>query len=143
MVEATRQAGFSVGVYTGDEKLATEIGYADMLDQFKRGDLDVLLVPKDNTAILMKNKEVAPEYRQKGIEVQLASNMDTTYIGFNLENKFLKNKKLRQAMSLAYDTSRSLQIFFSCLSLPAHGPIPPSLEGYRADFKNPYSHFDL
>lgn len=43
MVEATRQAGFSVGVYTGDEKLATEIGYDDMLDQFKRGDLDVLL----------------------------------------------------------------------------------------------------
>lgn len=43
MVEATRQAGFSVGVYTGEEKLATEIGYVDMLDQFKRGDLDVLL----------------------------------------------------------------------------------------------------
>lgn len=43
LVEATKQAGFSVGVYTGDEKLATEIGYADMLDQFKRGDVDVLL----------------------------------------------------------------------------------------------------
>jgi len=43
LVEATRQAGFSVGVYTGDEKLATEIGYVDMLDQFMRGGLDVLL----------------------------------------------------------------------------------------------------
>lgn len=43
LVEATKQAGFSVGVYTGDEKLATEIGYTDMLDQFKRGDIDVLL----------------------------------------------------------------------------------------------------
>lgn len=43
LIEATKQAGFSVGVYTGDEKLATEIGYADMLDQFKRGSIDVLL----------------------------------------------------------------------------------------------------
>lgn len=43
LVEVIRQTGLSVGVYTGDEKLATEIGYADMLDQFMRGDLDVLL----------------------------------------------------------------------------------------------------
>ncbi|BBE50948.1 hypothetical protein OYT1_ch1391 [Ferriphaselus amnicola] len=43
LVEATKQAGFSVGVYTGDEKLATEIGFADMLDQFKHGEVDVLL----------------------------------------------------------------------------------------------------
>lgn len=43
LVEATKQAGFSVGVYTGDEKLATEIGYTDMLDQFKHGEVDVLL----------------------------------------------------------------------------------------------------
>jgi hypothetical protein len=43
LVEATKQAGFSVGVYTGDEKLATEIGYTDMLDQFKHGDVDILL----------------------------------------------------------------------------------------------------
>jgi len=43
LVEATKQAGFTVGVYTGDEKLATEIGFADMLDQFKNGEVDVLL----------------------------------------------------------------------------------------------------
>jgi SAM-dependent methyltransferase len=43
LVEVIRQTGLTVGVYTGDEKLATEIGYADMLDQFMRGDLDVLL----------------------------------------------------------------------------------------------------
>lgn len=43
LVEVIGQTGLTVGVYTGDEKLATEIGYADMLDQFMRGDLDVLL----------------------------------------------------------------------------------------------------
>jgi SAM-dependent methyltransferase len=43
LVEMISQTGLSVGVYTGDEKLATEIGYSDMLDQFMRGELDVLL----------------------------------------------------------------------------------------------------
>ena len=43
LVEVIRQTGLTVGVYTGDEKLATEIGYTDMLDQFMRGELDVLL----------------------------------------------------------------------------------------------------
>jgi SAM-dependent methyltransferase len=43
LMEVIKQTGLSVGVYTGDEKLATEIGYTDMLDQFMRGDLEVLL----------------------------------------------------------------------------------------------------
>lgn len=43
LVEVIRHTGLTVGVYTGDEKLATEIEYTDMLDQFMRGDLDVLL----------------------------------------------------------------------------------------------------
>jgi len=43
LIEVIGETGLSVGTYTGDEKLATEIGYADMLDQFMRGDLDVLI----------------------------------------------------------------------------------------------------
>ena len=34
LIEVIGLTGLSVGVYTGDEKLATEIGYDDMLDQF-------------------------------------------------------------------------------------------------------------
>jgi superfamily II DNA or RNA helicase/SAM-dependent methyltransferase len=43
LVKMIRPTGLSVGIFTGDEKLPTEIGYTDMLDQFMRGDLDVLL----------------------------------------------------------------------------------------------------
>lgn len=43
LVEVVGMTGLSVGIYTGEEKLATEMGYVDMLDQFIRGKLDVLV----------------------------------------------------------------------------------------------------
>jgi ABC-type transport system substrate-binding protein len=110
---------------------------------FLKGALDILLVPKDYVPVFVKNGKLAPEYEKKRMALQLAPNMDTTYIGFNTENRFLKNKKIRQAMSLAYDASLSLEKFYSGLSIHAHGPIPPQLDGYRAAYKNPYSQLDL
>lgn len=111
--------------------------------RFLKGDLDVLLVPKDYTPLFIQNRQIAPEYHRKGMTVQLAPNMDVTYIGFNTQNRFLKNRKLRQAMSLAYNAPQALQTFFSGLSILSHGPIPPYVDGYRNDFKNPYAKFDL
>lgn len=35
--------GFSVGTYTGNDKYATEAGYTDMLDQFLRGKVEILI----------------------------------------------------------------------------------------------------
>lgn len=43
LTEMVRQTGFSVGVFTGDEKLATATGYRDMLHQFLEGEIDVLI----------------------------------------------------------------------------------------------------
>lgn len=43
LITQVRSAGFSAGAFTGDDKEATDLGFTDMLDQFKRGDLDVLV----------------------------------------------------------------------------------------------------
>lgn len=43
LITQARSAGFSAGAFTGDDKEATDLGFTDMLDQFKRGDLDVLV----------------------------------------------------------------------------------------------------
>ena len=43
LMEETRKAGFSVGAFTGNDKEATDLGFNDMLDQFIRGNLDVLV----------------------------------------------------------------------------------------------------
>ena len=43
LVERIRETGMSVGVYTGSDKYATEAGYDDMLDQFLKGKVEVLV----------------------------------------------------------------------------------------------------
>lgn len=43
LAKSVSEAGFTVGCFTGDDKEATELGFHDMLDQFIRGDLDVLI----------------------------------------------------------------------------------------------------
>ena len=43
LVQQIKQAGMSVGVYTGNDKYATEAGYKDMLEQFLKGDIEILV----------------------------------------------------------------------------------------------------
>lgn len=104
---------------------------------FLKGDLDLLLVSKDYTPQLVDNGKTSSAFVEKGIEALPTVNTDTTYVSFNTENPFLKNKKVRQALSLAYDHETTLQKFFNRLAVIAHGPIPPNLLGYRKNVKNP------
>jgi len=43
LVQQIKQVGMSVGVYTGNDKYATEAGYKDMLEQFLKGDVEILV----------------------------------------------------------------------------------------------------
>ena len=43
LAKSVEEAGFTVGIYTGDEKLAKTIGYQDSLNEFLKGDTDVLI----------------------------------------------------------------------------------------------------
>lgn len=43
LAESVRKAGFTVGCFTGDDKEASMLGYSDSLDEFMRGDLDILI----------------------------------------------------------------------------------------------------
>ena len=66
-----------------------------------------------------------------------------TFLAFNHEDPTFKNRKLRQAMNLAYDRAEVNKIFYKNTAFEAQGAIPPGLAGYRKEFKNPYSKFDL
>jgi oligopeptide transport system substrate-binding protein len=46
-------------------------------------------------------------------------------------------------MSLAYNRPERIEIFANGRAEPAQGPIPPGFIGYDADFRNPYSEFDI
>jgi len=61
----------------------------------------------------------------------------------HLKEKNERRKKLRQAMSLAYNRPERIKIFANGRAEPAQGPIPPDFNGYDPNFRNPYSEFDL
>ncbi|MFH1422597.1 MAG: ABC transporter substrate-binding protein, partial [Planctomycetota bacterium] len=54
-----------------------------------------------------------------------------------------RSKKLRQAMSLAYNRPERIKIFANNRAEPAQGPIPPGFNGYDPEFKNQYSEYNI
>jgi len=69
---------------------------------------------------------------------------DTGYLIFNMDDPiFGKNKKLRQAISSAYDEDFANNVFANGIQLNAQELLPPGVFGYQPDLKNPYKQHDL
>lgn len=76
------------------------------------------------------------ELRRK--DIRLVTTVMTTigYIGFNMQDPVVgglteRARKLRQAISIAVDTEERISIFNNGRGIPAMGPIPPGIFGYR------------
>ncbi len=112
--------------------------------KFLNGELDFSSIPKDNFDSTVINNELTDEMVAKGITLDINPTLDVTYNFFNMEHPVLgQNKKLRQAMSLAYDHEKALEIFYNNTATNAQTLIPPGLGGYDPDYKNPYATHDL
>ena len=112
---------------------------------FLSGKLDVSGIPKDDfgTAVTPQG-ELSPDLKAKGIVLTKVPGLDVVHTTFNLEDPILgKNKVLRQAMSLAYDTPTFIELFYNGRAIVAQGPIPPGLDGYDPHLKNPYQQFNV
>lgn len=112
---------------------------------FEKGKTDLLEVPKDNfDSVVLPGKGVTDAYAKRGIVLENNPDLDVTYIAFNHDFELFKdNVKLKQAMSLAYDVSKSNKLFYHNLGVPAQTPIPPGIQGYDEDYQNPYMQFDI
>lgn len=111
---------------------------------FMKGNLDFVVIPKDNFDTAMKDGKVAPDLAKKGMRIDISPAMEVTYFGFNMKDPLLgKNRDLRRAISLAVDTPTMIQRFQNGRALAAQGPIAPGLEAYDADFKNPWVQFNV
>lgn len=111
---------------------------------FQRGKFDLLIIPKDNfDQAITPAKELTPEMIKKGFKLDITPGMDVTYNAFNHDIEIFKNKKLRQAMSLAYDVEGYNTIFYNGNGLLAQSLIPPGVAGYDPNYKNPYARYDL
>lgn len=89
------------------------------------------------------DKKTEKEYRDKGIRLPTTIEANSWYIAFNWVDPVVgngttpeqseRNRKLRQALSIALDWEEHIAIFERGQGAAAHGAVPPSLFGYRAD----------
>lgn len=112
---------------------------------FAKGNADFVWIPSDNFDNVIKDNKIAPEWAAKGLKLDIANAVETTYISFNLKDPILgKNKDLRHALSLALDVPDEIKKFWNGVAaIQAQGPIPPGVDGYDPNFVNPYGKFDL
>jgi ABC-type transport system substrate-binding protein len=76
------------------------------------------------------------EMQAKGIQLKTAVAPSTFYMGFNMLDAVVggtgeRSRKLRQAISIAVDYEEYIAIFANGRGIPAMGPIPPGIFGYR------------
>jgi ABC-type transport system substrate-binding protein len=79
---------------------------------------------------------VTPEMEQKGIRLSTSVETSTSYVGFNWLDKVVggsseRARKLRQAISIAFDVEEQITIFSNGRGIAAQGPIAPGIFGYR------------
>lgn len=111
---------------------------------FMKGDSDFNQPPKDYFDTVFANNELKPDAKAKGFQFDKIVEMSVVYDVMNTEDPVLgKSKALRQAVSLATNRQAMIDKLYSGRGIPAEGPIPPGLEGYDPNYKNPYSEYNV
>jgi ABC-type transport system substrate-binding protein len=81
------------------------------------------------------NPQLTDSMRGKGIHLVTAVAASIWYVGFNMLDPVVgglgeDRRKLREAISIAFDYDEFISIFLNGRGIPAQGPIPPGLFGY-------------
>ncbi len=107
---------------------------------FLQGYIDASGVPQEQFGrVVTKSLELSDLFIKKGISLEVSGELDIYFVAFNMRDPVLgRNKYLRQALSLAYDTELYSQIFHNGRAMNAQGPLPPGIFGYDGTMKNPY-----
>ena len=107
---------------------------------FRQGYLDRSGISKDvfNT-VLTTGMGLSEKYRERGVRLFRDIEPATFYMVFNMEDPLVgKNRKLRQAISTAYDETRANEIFRNGVDMKAEQLLPPGVVGHDPKFKNPF-----
>lgn len=114
---------------------------------FGAGRLDFTQVPSENfqQAFVRRTRKLRPEYAARGIVDHADRLLDFIFRGFNMEDPIVggyddKRRKLRQALSLAYDLEFMNESFYNGTATVYDGPIPPGLDGHPAGGRAPRSY---
>ena len=79
---------------------------------------------------------LTPDMQAKGMRLAQLAEPSIYYLGFNMLDNVVggsseRARKLRQAISIAVNFDEDIAIFFNGRGMPAQGPIPPGVFGYR------------
>ncbi|WP_245395657.1 ABC transporter substrate-binding protein [Anthocerotibacter panamensis] len=94
---------------------------------------------------------LSPDFEKNGVKLERIVNLSTDYLGFNMTDAVVgnsgpspeRNKKLRQAISTAYDFDRFNDYFYFGVKVKAENLLPPGMFGYDVGYKNPYRTQDV
>ena len=116
---------------------------------FLQGYLDQYAIDQNNySQAVSQVGTISPEMARKGIRLDKAIGADFNYFGFNMNDPVVggydeKHRKLRQALSLAYDAAAEINLFDVGLGTEAQWAVPPGLFSYDPSFRNPYRQTNL
>lgn len=116
---------------------------------FLQGYLDSYGIDQQNYAqAVTPMGGISPEMARKGITLSRATGVDFNYFGFNMQDPVYggfseKARKLRQAISLAYDAGAELNLFEAGLGKETQSLLPPGVFGYDPNYRNPYRQTNL
>jgi len=101
---------------------------------FLNGQLDqIRIISRDNwSEIIDADRKLLPVLAEKGIQLASGPQMAIGYFGFNFDDPILKNRKLRQAMSCAFNHEEWIKLN-NYRVIEATGPIPQGVAGYPED----------
>lgn len=111
-------------------------------NKFLQGYYDVSGIASDNfdqaiTMSVQGDARVSKEMEKKGIQLKTSVAPAIRYMAFNMLDPVVggtsrRARLLRQAVSIALDFEENISIFANGRGIPAQGPIPPGIFGYRA-----------
>ncbi len=129
-----------------------------MRGKFRQGFYDLQVFERTDTGMdyrvaMQDSEEVRQEYLDKGFRLAQSSDVNSYFIGFNMLDPTIgwgdtpeqreRNRKLRQALSIAIDYEQYAKIFPKKAGDTAMSPLPDGIEGSRhgtLEGVNPVTH---
>ncbi len=104
---------------------------------FEQGYLDRAGIPLEVFNQVVVDQTISPEFKARGIRLDTEVDPATYYWVINFTDPVMRNRKLRQALSLMLDRKEILERFMNGRGIPAMSMIPPGMEGFEESYVNP------
>ena len=114
--------------------------------KFQKKQLDVLDI-RGSTGVIQQvisDRALSPDLVKKGVLFFNEPRTVNNFYAFNSEKSpFKGNKKLRQAISMAFDRNQFNALFYNNTGLLPQSVVPSTLIGHKSGYTNPYSAYNL